>query len=58
MRFAHAVQSLSAIASQPLCKWPRHEYRSVLTSQAGCMDAVKYISLCLSLGSAARIQGL
>ena len=25
----------AAIASQPFCKWPRHEHRSVLISQAG-----------------------
>ena len=29
------TKRLLAIASQPFCKWPRHEHRSVLISQAG-----------------------
>ena len=39
------TRRLSAIASQPFDKWPRHEHRSVLISQAGCMDVVKFFSL-------------
>ena len=42
------TKRLSAIASQPFCKWPRHEHRSVLISQAGRMDVVKILSLSLS----------
>ena len=29
------IKRLLAIASQPFCKWARHEHRSVLISQAG-----------------------
>ena len=28
-------------ASQPFCQWLKYEHRSVLISQAGCMDVVK-----------------
>ena len=41
------TKRLLAIASQPFCKWPRHEYRSVLISQAlgFRMDVVQFLSL-------------
>ena len=55
------------MASQPSCKWPRHEHTSVLTSQAGRMDVVTIASfmhaswmhwvITLALQDSARYEG-
>ena len=58
MRFSCGIKTkrLSAIASQPYCKWPRHEHTSVLISQAGRMDVVNSLSLSLSCQHASAPQ--
>ena len=45
------IKSLSSIASRPFCKWPRHEYRSVLHRESGNADAHQCRSVsCLANG--------